>query len=77
MAYDTFQEAAEAWFNDEAKTKQDLLAWYADNGGTESLDDPEDPSILREDWGNVVMDHYIATVLTIKDGGGQIDEGAE
>jgi hypothetical protein len=77
MAYDTFQEAAEAWFNDEAKTKQDLLAWYADNGGTESLDDPEDPSILREDWGDVVMDHYIATVLTIKDGGGQIDEGAE
>jgi hypothetical protein len=45
MIYDK-QDAAEDWYNDSRKTKQDLLRWYDENGGTESLDDPGSPTNL-------------------------------
>jgi hypothetical protein len=57
------REAAEAWYNDSLKTKQDLLRWYAANGGTENLDDLTNPTILREDWADVVMAQYAAHKL--------------
>ena len=64
MIYDK-QAAAEDWYNDSRKTKQDLMRWYAENGGTESLDDPDDASMLREDWADIIMAHYAATKLVI------------
>ena len=67
MIYDK-QTAAEAWYNDSSKTKQDLLNWYALNGGTESLRDPDDAAILREDWADVIMDHYAETSLVFLNG---------